>query len=103
MYGLCVGVFALLLLPISAQAQENDQLLAKQLANPISTRNGEPTCDGTAGQWNVPANLGVSPIGDFGQQPVQLSVGGRVHADSPAGGPDWGLRAVAAFLFPVRG
>ena len=30
----------------------------------------------------------------LGQQPMQPSVGGRVHADSPAGGTDSGRRRV---------
>lgn len=38
MSGLRVGAFALLLLlPAAATAQENDQSLAEQLANPISS------------------------------------------------------------------
>ena len=37
MYGYRVAAFASLLLPISALAQESDQSLAKQLANPISS------------------------------------------------------------------
>jgi hypothetical protein len=67
------------------------------------TLNSESTYDWTAGEWNVPINLIVSHVYNFGQQPVQLSVGGRVYADSPAGGPDCGPRAVATFLFPTRG
>jgi hypothetical protein len=38
---------------------------------------------------------------NFGRQPAQLSVGGRVYADSPAGGPDWGLRAATTFFSPL--
>lgn len=53
--------------------------------------------------WNVPINLIVSHVYNFGEQPVQLSVGGRVFADSPGEGPDWGLRGVVTFLFPTGG
>ena len=65
--------------------------------------NSESTYDWTAKQWNVPINLLVSHVYNFGSQPVSLAVGGRVYADSPSGGPDWGLRAVATFLFPTGG
>ena len=67
------------------------------------TLNSESTYDWTADQWNVPVNLVISHVYNFGSQPVSLAVGGRVYADSPAGGPDWGLRAVATFLFPTGG
>jgi hypothetical protein len=67
------------------------------------TLNTETTHDWTADTWNVPINLVASRIYDFGAQPVQFSVGGRVYADSPAGGPDWGLRGAVTFLFPTGG
>jgi hypothetical protein len=65
--------------------------------------NTESTYDWTASEWNVPINLVVSHVYTFGQQPVQLAVGGRVYADSPGDGPDWGLRGVVTFLFPTGG
>lgn len=46
---------------------------------------------------------GIRIIYNFGQQPVQFAVGGRVYADSPEGGPDWGLRGAVTFLFPTGG
>jgi hypothetical protein len=67
------------------------------------TLNTESTYDWTAQEWNVPINLVVSHVYNFGSQPVSLGVGGRVYADSPSGGPDWGLRAFATFLFPTGG
>jgi len=67
------------------------------------TLNTETTYDWTADQWNVPINLVASHIYNFGAQPVQFSVGGRVYADSPSGGPDWGLRGAVTFLFPTGG
>lgn len=51
------------------------------------TLNSESTYDWSADQWNVPINLVVSHVYNFGQQPVQFAVGGRVYADSPEGGP----------------
>jgi hypothetical protein len=55
------------------------------------------------GEWSIPINLFVSHIYDFGKQPVSLAVGGRWYADTVEDGPDWGLRAVATFLFPTGG
>jgi hypothetical protein len=40
---------------------------------------------------------------NIGQQPVQLAGGGRVYADSPRDGPEYGLRGVVTFLFPTGG
>jgi hypothetical protein len=64
-----VWVFAPVLFePVGAGAQENGRSLA-----------------------DFPINLVASDVYHFSHQPVQLSVGGRVYADSPAGGPDWGM------------
>jgi hypothetical protein len=65
--------------------------------------NTESTYDWTAEEWNIPINLVVSHVYNFGHQPVQLAVGGRVYADSPGDGPEWGLRGVVTFLFPTGG
>lgn len=67
------------------------------------TLNTESTFDWTSDEWTVPINLIVSHVYNFGQQPVQLAVGGRYYADTPDEGPEWGLRAVATFLFPTGG
>jgi hypothetical protein len=65
--------------------------------------NSETTLDWTAEEWSVPINLIVSHVYNFGRQPVSLAVGGRWYAETPVDGPDWGLRAVATFLFPTGG
>ena len=39
----------------------------------------------------------------FGGQPVSLAIGGRWYPETPRFGPDWGIRAVATFLFPTGG
>jgi hypothetical protein len=62
--------------------------------------NTESTYDWTSSQWNVPINLFVSQIVKFGKQPVQFSVGPRYYAESPDGGPEWGVRFTVTFLFP---
>lgn len=67
------------------------------------TLNTESNYDWTAEEWEVPINLLVSHIYNFGHQPVSLAVGGRWYADTPRDGPDWGVRAVATFLFPTGG
>lgn len=65
------------------------------------TLNSESTYDWTAKESTVPINLIVSRIYSFGKQPVSLAIGGRVYAETPDEGPDWGARAVATFLFPA--
>jgi hypothetical protein len=52
-------------------------------------------------------NQGTVPINEFVQQllkidklPIALQVGVRSYADTPEGGPDWGLRFVTTLLFP---
>jgi hypothetical protein len=64
------------------------------------TLNTEAVYDWENDQWTVPINLAVSKIFKFGTQPVSLSAGGRVYVERPEGGPEWGLRATATFLFP---
>lgn len=48
----------------------------------------------------MPLNLQVSQLLKLGNQPIQLTLGGRYYAEKPEGGPDWGLRFVVTFLFP---
>lgn len=67
------------------------------------TLNTESSYDWVNQQWTVPINLMVGRIFRFGEQPVQLQVGGRYYAARPAGGPDWGGRFNVVFLFPARG
>jgi hypothetical protein len=64
--------------------------------------NTESTYNWAAHQWTIPINLAVAQLVKIGKMPVQFEIGGRYYADSPAGGPDWGLRFVITFLFPER-
>lgn len=64
------------------------------------TLNTESTYNWKAEQWNVPINLVFGQVMKLGKQPVQLQFGGRVYAEAPEGGPDWGLRAGLVFMFP---
>jgi hypothetical protein len=67
------------------------------------TLDTESTYDWTNDEWTVPINLVVSHIYKFGGQPVSLAIGGRWYPETPRFGPDWGIRAVATFLFPTGG
>jgi hypothetical protein len=62
--------------------------------------NTESTYDWKSSQWIVPVNLTVSQMLKIGGMPISLKLGGRVYADKPDGGPDWGLRFGVTFLFP---
>lgn len=64
------------------------------------TLNTESTYDWENEEWTVPLNLMVGQLIKIGKMPVQFQIGGRYYAESPAGGPDWGLRFVVTFLFP---
>ena len=50
--------------------------------------------------WTVPINVSVSHLYKFGSQRVSLGGGARVYAARDGADPEWGLRAVATFLFP---
>lgn len=62
--------------------------------------NTESTYDWTVEEWTVPINAGVSKLVNFGSQPVSFQLGYRHYAETPPGGPDWGLRFNVTFLFP---
>lgn len=64
------------------------------------TLNTESTYDWENEEWTVPLNLMVAQLMKFGKMPIQFQIGGRYYAESPAGGPDWGLRFTVTFLFP---
>jgi hypothetical protein len=65
--------------------------------------NSESTYDWNAGQWTVPFNFTVSQLTKIGKMPIQLAFGARIYAESPSGGPHWGLRFVITPLFPTGG
>ena len=64
------------------------------------TLNTESTYDWENKQWTVPLNFQVSQLFKLGSLPMQAFLGGRYYAESPEGGPDWGLRFGLTFLFP---
>jgi len=62
--------------------------------------NLESTYDWEAEQWTVPINVFASQLVKLGHQPVSFTAGVRYYAESPDGGPEWGLRFVVTLLFP---
>jgi hypothetical protein len=62
--------------------------------------NSESTYDWEHKDWSVPLNVMASQLVTVAGQMVQFQIGGRYYADSPAGGPDWGLRFTITLLFP---
>jgi hypothetical protein len=64
------------------------------------TLNTESTYDWQHSQWTVPLNATVGQLLKLGKQPVQFSLGARYYAETPNGGPEWGLRFAITFLFP---
>jgi len=62
--------------------------------------NTESTYDWTSSQWTVPINLSVSQLVRMGKLPVQFAIGGRWYAESPDGGPEWGVRFTMTILLP---
>lgn len=64
--------------------------------------NSESTYDWTNERWLVPINVFVLQVVPLGGQLLSVGMGARYYAESPAGGPDWGLRFNISFLFPRR-
>ncbi len=64
------------------------------------TVNSESSYNWETDQWTIPINLLYSKVFSVGSQQMQFQIGGRVYADAPSGGPDWGIRAGLVFLFP---
>lgn len=64
------------------------------------TINSESTYDWKAQEWSIPVNFTVTHLYKFGKQRVSLGGGARVYAATIGGGPDWGLRFIATFLYP---
>ncbi|HEY4136009.1 MAG TPA: hypothetical protein VGO34_12440 [Alphaproteobacteria bacterium] len=62
--------------------------------------NTESSYDWTGEQWTVPINAGVSQLLKIGTQAAQVGLIGRYYAESPDGGPEWGVRLVLTLLFP---
>ncbi len=59
----------------------------------------ESTYDWTEDKWTVPVEAMASQVLMLGKQIFSVTVGGRYWAESPAGGPDWGLRLALTLIF----
>lgn len=77
--------------PFVAYALGNGQTL---------TLNTETSYNWSTEQAVVPINAQYTKVLRLGEQPISLQVGGRVYANRPKGGPDWGVRSALTFLFP---
>jgi hypothetical protein len=64
--------------------------------------NTETTYDWKSKTWVVPINVTVSQLTRIGKQPVSFGLGGRYYAESPTGGPAWGMRFILTLLFPKK-
>lgn len=64
------------------------------------TATSEYSYDWTAGEETFPVNLMVAKVVKIGKMPVSFSVGGRYYIDTPADGPEWGLRAMVTLVLP---
>ena len=89
----------------SSRAEVNATLLQPFVSYTTKTYttfglNTESTYDWQNSQWTVPLNLTVSQLLKIGGQPIQFQLGGRLYAERPDGGPDWGLRFGVTLLFP---
>jgi len=62
--------------------------------------NTESSYDWEAEEWSVPLNAGVTQVVKIGGQRVQIGLLGRWWAETPEGGPEWGLRLPITLLFP---
>jgi hypothetical protein len=62
--------------------------------------NTETTLDWKTSQATVPINATMSQLTMIEGQPVSFLLGGRVYANRPNGGPNWGLRFQVTLLFP---
>lgn len=66
------------------------------------TFNFESSYDWDQEQWTLPFNLQFSQVLPIGKQLVSVAAGARYYLETPAGGPDWGVRLVFSLLYPKR-
>ena len=62
--------------------------------------NTESTYDWSLGRWTVPINIGANQLVNMGGQRAQIGGALRYFAETPSGGPGWGLRFNLVFVFP---
>ena len=62
--------------------------------------NSESSYDWRSEQWTAPVNAVVSQVFTLDGQRLSLGAGVRAYITRPDGGPWWGTRLIATFLFP---
>ena len=62
--------------------------------------NLESTYDWEASQWTIPMNIQYNKVSKIGKQMVSYQAGVRGWLETPAGGPDWGVRFSLTLLYP---
>ena len=62
--------------------------------------NLESSYDYVDSRWTIPMNVFVSQMARLGPQITQFQLGFRSYLETPAGGPNWGLRFAVTLLFP---
>ena len=62
--------------------------------------NTESTYNWKSKAWTIPVNMSISHLYNFGGQRVSLGGTVKVYAAREEGGPEWGARFIATFLFP---
>ena len=62
--------------------------------------NSESTYDWKREQWTAPVNATVSQLFTLDGRRLSLGAGVRAYITRPDGGPAWGTRLIATFLFP---
>jgi len=60
----------------------------------------ETTYNWDSHDWTVPINVLAGQLVRVGKLPVSFALGGRWYAESPDGGPEWGVRFVTTILLP---
>lgn len=75
--------------------------IAYQLPHAFSiTVTSEYTYDWNSMEEIFPINFMAAKVFALGKIPISFTIGGRYYIDKPAGGPDWGLRAMLTVALP---
>ena len=54
------------------------------------------------GKWTAPVIFQISQILKIGRQPISIQIGGKYYGDTPAQGPNWGVRFNFTLLYPIH-
>lgn len=62
--------------------------------------NTESTYDWTNEQWTIPIHFVVRRLFDIAGKKVSVALGPRYYAETPEGGPEWGMRLGVTLVLP---